>query len=165
MLLSVWFGITFYKKNRALTQAYDYILAQNKIAQKTSKSPQIIKEQIISASKYVDEVLKQKIIHALAVDKVFLAPDLTLKKFADFVQSNTSYVSQTINNGCGKNFNGLINEYRVEEVLRLFQEGQHQTFTIESIYQKAGFKSKSSFQKAFKAKTGVTATYYLNHIS
>lgn len=113
----------------------------------------------------VDTILKQKILTALSEDKLFLLQDLTLKNFADRINSNTSYVSQTINAGFEKNFNALINEYRVEEVLRLFQEGQHRTFTIESIYQKAGFKSKSSFQKAFKSKTGVTATHYLNRIS
>lgn len=113
----------------------------------------------------IDTILKQKILTALSEDRLFLSQDLTLKNFSDRLDSNTSYVSKTINDGFGKNFNALINEYRIEEVLRLFQEGQHQTFTIESIYQKAGFKSKSSFQKAFKAKTGVTATHYLNHIS
>ncbi len=165
-ILSLWFGITFYEKNKEITEAYDYILSQNNEKQQPSKSTQkTIEGQTITTSKDIDEGLKQKIIHSLSVDKSFLSSDLTLKKFADLVESNTSYVSQTINAGFGKNFNALINEYRIEEVLRLFQEGQHQTFTIESIYQKAGFKSKSSFQKAFKAKTGVTATHYLNHIS
>ncbi len=165
-ILSLWFGITFYEKNKEVTEAYDYILAQSREKQQVFKAKQKTKEApIVLPSKHIDETLKQRIIYSLSSDKSFLAPDLTLKKFADLIESNTSYVSQTINAGFGKNFNALINEYRIEEVLRLFQEGQHQTFTIESIYQKAGFKSKSSFQKAFKAKTGVTASHYLNHIS
>jgi len=165
-VLSIWFGITFYEKNKEVTEAYDYILSQSNEKKSSKKSAQkIAEDQTVSVSKDIDEALKQKIIHSLSVNKSFLSPDLTLKKFADLVESNTSYVSQTINVGFEKNFNALINEYRIEEVLRLFHEGQHQTFTIESIYQKAGFKSKSSFQKAFKAKTGVTATHYLNHIS
>jgi len=165
-VLSIWFGIIFYEKNKEITEAYDYILSQSNEKKELTKSEQkIIEEQKVATFKGIDEALKQKIIHSLSINKSFLSPDLTLKKFADLVESNTSYVSQTINIGFEKNFNVLINEYRVEEVLRLFQEGQHQTFTIESIYQKAGFKSKSSFQKAFKAKTGVTASHYLNHIS
>jgi len=164
MVLSIWFGITFYEKNKEITEAYDYILAKNKNTQALQQQNSQ-KEQQSEINKNIDEFLKQKIIDALVINKSFLAPDLTLKKFADQIESNTSYVSKTINDGFGKNFNALINEYRIEEVLRLFHEGQHQTFTIESIYQKAGFKSKSSFQKAFKTKTGVTATHYLNHIS
>jgi len=166
-LMALIFGFVFYKKKQEIREAYDYILSQNNInvEKQTNKSNHKINGSSNASVKNINEALKQKIIHSLTIDKVFLSPDLTSKKFADIVESNTSYVSKTINDGFGKNFNALINEYRIEEVLRLFHEGQHQTFTIESIYQKAGFKSKSSFQKAFKAKTGVTATYYLNHIS
>ena len=59
----------------------------------------------------------------------------------------------------------LMNEYRIQAIIDAFHSGQHQLYTIESIYQKAGFKSKSSFQKAFKSKMGVTASHYLEHIS
>ena len=169
MILSIWFGITFYEKNKEVTEAYDYILSK-KEEQNVSSYPPIKSNHNRDypsggQTKHINEILKQKILRALYVNKSYLSPDLTLKKFADQIDSNTSYVSKTINDGFGKNFNALINEYRIEEVLRLFHEGQHQTFTIESIYQKAGFKSKSSFQKAFKAKTGVTATHYINHIT
>lgn len=122
-----------------------------------------IREKDFTSSK-VDHELMQRIEISLQEEKLFLAQDFTLKKFADHLNSNTSYLSKTINEGFQKNFNALINDYRVEEVLRLFEEGEYLTFTIESIYQKAGFKSKSSFQKAFKSKTGITASHYLSNL-
>ena len=160
-ILSIWFSISFYTKTKELREAYNFILQKNNTL--TSTKPQLVKEK--SGPKVIDETLKQKILHELEIQKIYLSPDLTLKKFADQLASNTSYVSQTINEGCGKNFSSLINEYRVKEVLHYFDEGLHQQFTIESLYQKAGFKSKSVFQKAFKNSTGVTASHYLEHIS
>lgn len=164
-ILSIWFGLSFYKKTRELKEAYNFILRKNSLPTKI-KAP-IIKEKNNNSitNKKINEALKEKIIHALEVDKIFLSPDLTLKKFSDQLSSNTSYVSQTINEGCGKNFSTLINEYRIKEVLHFFEEGQHQLFTIESLYKKAGFKSKSAFQKAFKTKMGFTASYYLEHLA
>lgn len=164
-ILSIWFGLSFYEKTRELKEAYNFILRKNSLPTKI-KAP-VVKEKNNNSNtnKKINEVLKEKIIHALEVDKIFLSPDLTLKKFSDQLSSNTSYVSQTINEGCRKNFSTLINEYRIKEVLHFFEEGQHQLFTIESLYKKAGFKSKSAFQKAFKNSQGVTASYYLEHIS
>lgn len=165
-ILSIWFSISFYAKTKELREAYNFILQKNSTSPITT-TPLIIEKSTknSSVSKTIDEALKQKIIDELEVQKIYLLPDLTLRKFASHLSSNTSYVSQTINEGFGKNFSSLINEYRVKEVLLFFEEGLHQQFTIESLYKKAGFKSKSVFQKAFKASTGVTASHYLAHIS
>ncbi len=165
-VLSIWFGISFYTKTKELREAYNFILQKNNTIPQNNTP--LVKEKhtnTSSAPKAIDEALKQKILDGLTIHKVYLSPDLTLKKFADHLSSNTSYVSQTINEGFGKNFSSLINEYRIKEVLHFFEEGLHQQFTIESIYKRAGFKSKSAFQKAFKNSTGVTASHYLEHIS
>lgn len=162
-ILSIWFGLSFYQKNQELREAYNFILNKNNAVKSAKKRSGNSLNS--SPSKEINPLLKEKILQSLETHKIFLSPDLTLKKFADQLSSNTSYLSQTINEGFGKNFNTLINEYRIKEVLQLFEEGLHLTFTIESIYKKAGFKSKSSFQKAFKNNTGVTASHYLEHLS
>lgn len=165
-IISIWFGVSFYTKTKELSEAYNFILQKNSLIA-TTNNPIIAEKNIATTNlpKEVDETLKQRILHELEVQKIYLSPDLTLKKFADQLSSNTSYVSQTINEGCGRNFSSLINEYRVKEVLHFFEEGLHQQFTIESLYKKAGFKSKSVFQKAFKNSTGITASHYLQHLS
>ncbi|MEM1121516.1 MAG: AraC family transcriptional regulator [Bacteroidota bacterium] len=129
------------------------------------RSTPIIKKVEIPKNKEVDLVLQQKIMDALGKEKLYLNPNLTLKKFADHLDSNTSYVSKTINDGYGKNYSALLNHYRVLEIQRAFLKGEHREYTIESIYKKAGFKSKSAFQKAFKAQTGLTASNYINQLS
>lgn len=166
ILMSV-FSYIFYQQKRTIKEAYNFIIEKDKVLTTPNKKKNIpnVEESITTVPVPTDELLKTKIIKALEEDKLFLSKELNLKMFADHLNSNTSYISKTINEGCGKNFNSLINEYRVKEIIQLFQEGQHHTFTIETLSQKAGFKSKSSFQKAFKKYTGVTASYYLEQIS
>ncbi|MEM6319308.1 MAG: tetratricopeptide repeat protein [Bacteroidota bacterium] len=161
-ILSLLFSVLFYQKNQSLTEAYDFIVNSKKQISADSNIPN--DDKVVETEKVIDEALKQKIQLALEEEKLYLQKNLTLKQFADYIHSNTSYVSKTINDGFGKNFSALINEYRIWEIQKFFDEGLHQTYTIESLYQKAGFQSKSSFQKAFKTNTGVTATHYLNHI-
>jgi len=155
LLLSALFYNYLYKRKEVIAQDSSKKITSEKLSATSAKNPE---------SKEIDQDLMRKIELSLKEEKLFLSQGLTLKKFADHLDSNTSYLSKTINAGFQKNFNALINDYRIEEVLRLFDEGEYQTFTIESIYQKAGFKSKSSFQKSFKAKTGQTASHYLNNL-
>ncbi|MFK7982211.1 MAG: helix-turn-helix domain-containing protein [Saprospiraceae bacterium] len=164
-VLSIWFGISFYEKTKELKEAYNFILRKNSALSSVKIIAEKAKNDSSIPEKTIDEALKEKIKHAIEDEKVFLSPDLTLKKFADQLSSNTSYVSQTINEGFGKNFSTFINEHRIKAVIQFFKQGQHQQFTIEALYKKAGFKSKSAFQKAFKSSTGVTASYYLEHLS
>jgi len=155
-ILSILFALIVHRKNNDLREAYDFILTgkENIFYAASTKSS-------ASDIKAIDKDLMKKIIYALQEEKVFLDSDLSLKKFADYINSNTSYVSKTINAGFDKNFNSLINEYRIKEILSYFQNKQNEIYTIEALYLKAGFKSKSTFQNAFKKSIGVTASHYL----
>jgi len=159
-ILCLLLFILLYKYNLKFEGIYKLLFPNDKANVLVDDPP---KNKVINTE--IDKNLKQQISKALKEERLFLSPDLTLRKFSDHLNSNTSYVSKTINEGFGKNYNALINEYRIEEVIQLFQSGEHKTYTIETIYKKAGFKSKSSFQKAFKAKVGVTASYYIEHLS
>ena len=106
-LLALLFSLIFYQQNSNLKEAYNFIL-KNRIPSNNRK--QKSKQSSSGSPKEFDVVLKQKIMTALKNEKIYLDQNLTLKKFADHINSNTSYVSKTINEGCNKNFNALINE-------------------------------------------------------
>ncbi|MEM1124506.1 MAG: helix-turn-helix domain-containing protein [Bacteroidota bacterium] len=158
LLFLVIYTSQHYSTQRSLSSRAE---ANKSIAEKRITSTTSRKKQL---TRNLDHELLNAIEKTLKEDRLYLEQDLTLKKFADHLNTNTSYLSKTINEGFQKNFSALINEYRVEEVLRLFKTGRHRLYTIESIYQKAGFKSKSSFQKTFKAKTGKTASDFLSEL-
>ena len=80
----------------------------------------------------------------------YLEPELTLSELAKQLNISTSKLSQTINNGLGKNFNDFINEYRVEAVKKMMLDEKKSNFSLLGIAQECGFNSKATFNRTFK---------------
>jgi|SRR5580658_1253316 AraC-like DNA-binding protein len=86
-------------------------------------------------------------------------PDLTLASLARELGTNTSYLSKALNEGIGQNFNECINRLRVQAIEATLQQGGERRDLL-SIALETGFRSKASFNRAFKAYTGQTPTEY-----
>lgn len=102
------------------------------------------------------ELLFEKITH----ERLYLDPDMTLKKLANLLSIPYYQLSQLINNKLGKNFSEFINAYRIEEAKRLLCDPEHQDEKIESIGYDAGFSNPSSFYAAFKKETQLTPSAF-----
>ncbi len=75
-------------------------------------------------------------------------------------------LSAFINQEYGKNFNELINNYRVDFLEKLvLASPEYQNYTLEALGQLAGFKSRASFYSAVKKKTGLTPASLFNQKS
>ncbi|WP_348723432.1 AraC family transcriptional regulator [Tenacibaculum sp. 190524A05c] len=90
----------------------------------------------------------------------FLDNLLSLETLANELRVSTSQLSKLINEQSSKNFNQLINEYRIEYSKELLQNNDYDQYTITSIALESGFNSKSTFYNAFKKHTGVTPTQF-----
>lgn len=93
-------------------------------------------------------------------DKKFQDLDLTLKSLSATLHVSPQILSMVINQRGKKNFNNFINQYRVEEAIRLFEDGKHENLNISAIAFEVGFNSISSFNSAFKKETGKTPKTY-----
>ena len=87
--------------------------------------------------------------------KLFLKPDLSRRDLAEELQ-----ISRLLNEGLSTNFYELINSYRIAEAERRIQNGCLNEITIQALAHEVGFKSKSTFNKSFKEKTGLTPSAY-----
>ncbi|UFH57776.1 AraC family transcriptional regulator [Spirosoma sp. KNUC1025] len=74
---------------------------------------------------------------------------------------STRRVSQIINQGFGMNFNDFVNLYRIKAVIAQIQSGNHTMYTLLGIAYECGFNSKSTFNRAFKKRTGLAPRDYL----
>ena len=81
------------------------------------------------------------------------------------LEVNSKYVSQVVNQEFNKNFISFVNEFRVKEVQEMMTEARYENLTIEGMALKAGFKSKSSFNIAFKKEIGMTPSQYRKEMS
>ncbi|PHS10472.1 MAG: hypothetical protein COA88_01650 [Kordia sp.] len=123
-----------------------------------------VKQISSELSKEYKDALIHNITKLFEGEKIFLEHDLSLGKVSERLESNKSYVSRVINEFSGKNFNTFINEYRINEARKLLTQRENWNLTIESIADMVGFKSKSSFNIAFKKFTGITPSYFLESI-
>ncbi|HST44825.1 MAG TPA: helix-turn-helix domain-containing protein [Luteimonas sp.] len=85
-------------------------------------------------------------------------PDLSLDRLARYLGTNTSYLSRAFNEGLGQTFNAVVNGLRVEAVQARLSEDA--SGDLLALAQWAGFNSKSSFNRWFKAQAGVAPSEY-----
>lgn len=81
-------------------------------------------------------------------------PELTLADLARRLGTNTGYLSRAVNDGLGVNFNEMINRMRAEEVARRIDAGDVGPLTHIAL--EAGFSSKATFNRAFRAVYGLS---------
>ena len=157
--LAIISSLVFFFQKKQLRNSYHTLVEKN-------RALLAIEQQLPPAIKNapVDQALKEKIQVALIEQQLYLQPDLTVHKLAKQLDSNTTYVSKTINEGFNKNFSSLVNEYRIKAALQLLEEGLYEQYTIESLGHQAGFKSRPAFNNAFKKYTGVTPSFYIKQL-
>lgn len=111
------------------------------------------------------EMWKQKIEHLILNEQLFQNPQLTLLHIAQKLNTNQTLVSKMVNQGFKKNFNDLINEYRVDAVIELLKKGAHQQQTLLGISIDCGFNSKTSFNRCFKKHKGISPKAYIEQLN
>ncbi|OIN55761.1 helix-turn-helix domain-containing protein [Arsenicibacter rosenii] len=98
----------------------------------------------------------------LEANLFYLDAGLTLRSLAEDLQLHPNELSRIINLGTGKNFNDLINEYRVNEVIRKMKDPAYDRITLLGIAFDSGFNSKTTFNRTFKEMVGETPASFKN---
>ena len=109
----------------------------------------------------VDLIVKYKKLLADHMEqmKPYLNPDITLETVAKDTSINARILSQIINESYKNNFNGYINEFRIQESLKQLSSIKNKKTILEILYD-SGFNSKSAFYTEFKKHTGITPQEY-----
>jgi AraC-like DNA-binding protein len=96
-------------------------------------------------------------------NKPYLIEEITFKEISEEINLPYHHLSLVINNLLKKNFYDFINEYRIQEVLNILNKSKNEAVNILTIAFKCGFNSKSTFNRVFKNKMGVTPSKYKNN--
>lgn len=99
----------------------------------------------------------QRLREAVVAGLWYLEPRLSIRDVARRLTTNESYVSRAVNDGLGLSFKGLINALRVEHAKHALRETDA---PILEVGLASGFNSKSTFNRVFREKTGVTPSMY-----
>jgi AraC-like DNA-binding protein len=101
----------------------------------------------------------QRWLARLAAEQWWRDPDLTLASLSRQLATNTAYLSRALNEGLGQSFNEVVNRLRVDEVKARLADPAESRDLLE-LGLDAGFSSKSSFNRVFKAMTGMTPSRF-----
>ncbi|AHJ97721.1 helix-turn-helix transcriptional regulator [Hymenobacter swuensis] len=101
-----------------------------------------------------------RVVAAFEQEHVFRNPDLTLDSLAELLDLTPNAASQLLNAGLGQSFHELVNGYRLEEVKRRLLTPDARRLTVLALALEAGFNPKTTFNRVFKEKTGLTPKEY-----
>jgi len=111
-----------------------------------------------------DELLMGKLTEYIVNQKAFLNAKLKVDEVAEAIQSSQKEIAAVLKKQKNQNFNNFINQFRVEEVIRLFNDLANDHYKLEVLAGMAGFGSKQSFYSAFELIVGVKPAFYRQKI-
>ncbi len=138
---------------------------RNKIKKIKSGRSKYIKYKKSGLTKEKSREYFQKLVHFMETEKEYMDPDFTSDSLAERINISRHNLSCIINEHAGINFYDFVNSYRVKEIIKYMRTGNHTNTKIIYIAMEYGFKSKSTFNKAFKKHTDMTPTEFKNMIS
>lgn len=101
--------------------------------------------------------LAERIRGAMSEDRLHLDPNLSLGKLSRRVGAAPNLVSQTLNETLERTFFDYVNDRRIETAMDWLKETD---MSVLDVAIAAGFNSRSTFYKAFLARTGRTPQDY-----
>lgn len=165
LLLGFWQYHKIRKKEVSKQKAlFDEYLINNEL-----KIVQVDNEKIIEklpAAEIHEDIIKSLLIKLDLFEKSKgFKDDITLDVLAKKLETNTSYLSMIINKHKNCSFPTYINNLRIDLAIELLQsEKKYRLYSIKGLAYEVGFTSTQTFSRAFLAKTGVNASFFVNEL-
>ena len=123
-----------------------------------SKTPKVPPSQELEAKPRAE---LRRILVAMDTDKFYQQEGLTIAKLAKHVSIHEYKLRKIINGELNyRNFNDFLNHYRIKEVTDKLALVENNQIPVLTMALESGFRSLSSFNKAFKETHGKTPTEY-----
>jgi len=140
---------------------HEYIMKLSNISSdKSTKLSKLPMEKTISVNDEEKLEIQEDLKKLMELEKPYLNSNLTIDDLALRLNINKRTLSNVINDEMETNIYGFINDYRINEFIKIISEEEMDHLSIEGIASKVGFKSKSSFNACFKKATGKTPSRY-----
>ncbi|EMR0282962.1 helix-turn-helix transcriptional regulator, partial [Elizabethkingia anophelis] len=123
-------------------------------------------ENISSQSKSTmsEEVYKdlQDKLEKFEKEKQFLEKGMTLNKLANIFETNSTYLSQFINETKSMNFSRYLGILRINYITQLMYENEkYLNYTIQSLSDECGIASRQNFSDLFQEINGLRPTEFI----
>ncbi|MCT3758167.1 helix-turn-helix transcriptional regulator [Elizabethkingia anophelis] len=162
LVYNVW---KYYQNEKKIKTKYKKLEdnLQHHIEQEPSSVPY---ENISSQSKSTmsEEVYKdlQDKLEKFEKEKQFLEKGMTLNKLASIFETNSTYLSQFINETKSMNFSRYLGILRINYITQLMYENEkYLNYTIQSLSDECGIASRQNFSDLFQEINGLRPTEFI----
>ena len=140
----------------------DYIIsAKRSILNEETKK--LIKKNVRSFEISEEKLnLLQDKIEQYCLTQPYLTPDYSLSTMSADIDIPVHHLSYYFNEHLNINFNTWKNDHKINFVISLMEKGSNELLTLDALAKQAGFGSRTTFFNAFKQKTGLTPSEFLN---
>lgn len=107
--------------------------------------------------------LFQRLEKLMQEEEVYKENLLTKERVADLLGTNRTYLSQVINEQTQQNFTQYVNNYRINEAIRLLSNPETD-IPLKAVASEVGFNSMSTFYKIFQNTVGIPPKQYRNKV-
>lgn len=107
------------------------------------------------------ERIIRRLTEYMETEKAYLNVELKQSDLAIILECPTYVLSSIFTYHLKTGYYDYINGYRIEHFKRAIANGEHQKYTLVTLAEKCGFKSKASFYRTFKKFTGMTPNEYI----
>lgn len=126
----------------------------------TEPANESYKYQQMRMSKTECEDISMRMKDYLEKEHAYRNPELKRGDIAKVLHVSVAKLSYVFSQHLNVNYYDFINYYRLEEFKKLIAEGEYQTYTIQALSERCGFR-KSSFFSTFRKVEGMTPAEYL----
>ncbi|MDG4653232.1 helix-turn-helix domain-containing protein [Chryseobacterium arthrosphaerae] len=157
------------RKKRNLHKKYEEIIHKINTRKETPvKSIETIKNNENKSPAIIPEdtakILLEKLERFEASEK-YLKKEVSLPWLANYLNTNTKYLSEIIKTERGKNFSNYINGLRINFIVdKLYNEPIYREYKISYLAEASGFTTHKVFVTAFKNEHGVTPSYFIEKL-
>ena len=88
--------------------------------------------------------------------RLYTRPSVTLEQIARELGVSRTFLSNTINQHEGMNFNAFINRLRILEAQRMMRENGQNELSLQNVSDMVGYTDQSNFTRNFKHWSGKT---------
>lgn len=130
------------------------LFRQIKDMDKLQAEQELHKQQAIPVVNTDDELFN-RLEKLMKDEKLYIQSDLSRKNLADKLNTNETYLFESIRNNAGITFSEYITNLRLNYAREILSQPSNE-FTIEAIAIDSGFGSRNTFHRLFREKYGLT---------
>jgi YesN/AraC family two-component response regulator len=164
LISSTVLGIKYKESKKQYKQKFKSIMNNESLDEFTKKrTKEHNLEELNIHTEVIDRILKK--LDLFEKTNRYIEKDMNLNKIASLLETNTKYASKIIVKYKNKKTIDYISDLKIDYLIKLLkEEKKYRNYTTQALGELVGFGSTQNFSKAFKDRTGLAPSYFINEL-